>query len=397
MLQICPKCGKDQGMPAADCRKCGIVFAKYEAPRLTPAEEPGGFKAWHAPPEPKRKRGVLKILLTLAVTGVGLAAIGLLVGFSWVRGTDAYQVVDAVATTHPAMVRTLGEPIDPAKFFVFGMETTKPAGGEATGAATFVLPVEGPRASGIVIADANLVEGAWKVTDAFFVEVEGGPQQVLVQGGRVIGDGIDGVEVEPTAPGLTAEQLLKSDVDSWGETPVERTPRQAPSQRNSVEPASRSKRTARPDCAYTGATSSYVSTIRPKDMRNQVSRSKGCVTLVAIWGAWCPACREHYPYVTNLADTYADAGLAYHSFATDQNPAELEEFLAAQTHRKGVFRLQLDPNRKGSIKRGAEDFGAVYPNAVPFYALFDHNNQVVVQGTTNVYRKLEPAIRERLL
>jgi len=139
-----------------------------------------------------------------------------------------------------------------------------------------------------------------------------------------------------------------------------------------------------------------VDTIKPSGMRSEVSRSTGCLTLVVIWGAWCPTCRKHYPYLARLAETYRPQGLAVHSFSTDQDPAALEEFLGAQRSRTGTFRLALDPNRKGSIKAGARDFGADYPNSVPFYALFDRDNRVLVQGSGSTFERLEPQIRAQL-
>jgi thiol-disulfide isomerase/thioredoxin len=391
-------------VPTADCRKCGIVFAKIRTTGLTESsvDEPEGFKIWRAPPEPKKKRPLLKILVVLALGGTASLALLVFLGLQWTRESETYGDAAALATTHPIVTQAVGEPVQIARFFPFQIETHFHGDQPDTGSSSFTLSVSGPRGNGVVVVESTLFDETWTVEDAVFLAEDGG-RRMLVEQRMLLGLPGSQAAAVPEAPrGLTVEQLMKSDVETWG-TPVAVHPRSTPSARADADSdaaaAVRSPARAaaeRADCPYTGSTSRYVNTIKPSGMRREVRRSSGCVTLVTIWGAWCPSCREHYPYVANLADTYRDSGLAFHSFATDQDTGVLEEFLGAQIHRRGTIRLQLDPGKKGLIQRAASDFGASYGNAVPFYALFDRDNNVVVQGTSRVYERLEPTIRALL-
>lgn len=399
MLQTCPKCGKDQGAPAEECRSCGVVFAKYHPPETRAASGVQTVALPDVPPPKTKQRTLLKVLLALVVGSVLLCGAGFLGIFKFARGTEAYAAASEMTTTHPILVRALGEPIEIDRFFVFVMY--EDLGGDKEGEASFVFPTTGPKGSTSVVISAEKRDGVWAVLNAYHGP-KGASREVLVQDGRLVGGDIEDAPAQPDAPvGLTADELLSSGVETFGVTPSvapdARTepiaPAAGPRARHaaSQEPAS-----ARRACPYPGSTNSSVSTMRPADMRSEVRRSAGCLTLVVIWGAWCPTCRKHYPYLAELADRYRDEGLAVHSFSTDQDPAALEEFLGAQRKRTGTFRLQLDPNKKGSIKAGAREFGAEYTNSVPFYALFDENNRVVVQGAGAVFEKLDPEIRSRL-
>ena len=393
MLQICPKCGKDQGTPAAECRSCGIVFAKYR-PRASSTAEPEGTRGFevYAPTPPKKKRSLLKLLLMLGLGAFCLAIIGILSLLHWARGSEPYARAAEVATGHPAMIRTLGEPIEIDYFFPFTVSTSQTGAGPQ-GSGWFTLTARGPEGGGVVVVALTRVDDQWVVRDAVFGPFDG-VQQHLVRSGRTVGGDIADRPPEPeAAPGLTAEQLLGSNVETFGEPPPATMAKPEPPP--AVRPGDRA-RAPQPPCPYTGSTSGYVDTIKPSGMRSEVSRSTGCLTLVVIWGAWCPTCRKHYPYVAKLAELYRPQGLAVHSFSTDQDPAALEEFLGAQPSRTGTFRLALDPNRKGSIKAGARDFGADYPNSVPFYALFDRDHRVLVQGSGSTFKRLEPQIRAQL-
>ena len=394
-LTICPKCGKDQGAPAAECRGCGIVFAKYQASRLAPAEDPGSFQLYRAPAEPKKKRRWLRVLVALAATAALVGFIGLQLVFAKVRGLDSYAAAADLATTHPSVVRTLGEPVEVARTFAFALQTNVDPGGAREGAGTFALPVSGPGGEGTVAVDVRLVDGTWQVADAFFAP-DGGAQQLLVQQGLVVGGDLAEARVEATRPeGLSAEQLLKGDYDTRGSTDPDLPPppELPPELQGRAPPPDPS--TPRVDCAYPGSRADYVTTIKPSEMRDEVMRSSGCVTLVMIWGAWCPSCQQHYPYAVSLAEYYRDDGLAFHSFSTDQNPALLERYLESQSTRTGTHRLQLDPDKKGTISAGVSDFGGTYDGKVPFFVLLDDRNNVVAQGRS--WERLEREIKDRLL
>lgn len=423
MQQICPKCGKDQGTPAAECRKCGIVFAKYRVapgeagpslhpaepargsaeptlrpaePRLRPAEpsasspQPGGFVRYRAPEPPKRRSlgaVVLTMLAFAAITGAGV-----LLFFNVVREGEAYGEAAHLATTHPDVLRYLQadtpEQVAVARFFPFNIETVDDAG-----TAFFSLPVEGPAATGVVRVALRLERGEWSVSDAHFALEGSTGSWVLVQGGELAGAAAADTDELPAVAGagLTAQELLASDVDTWG-GPTSQP--EAASGAAALSAPSPAAARARPQCPYTGSSSSSVQVLEASELRGEVRRSAGCVTLVTIWGAWCPTCREHFPYVTALAERYQSDGLAFHSFATDPRSAPLEEFLRDQPRRAGTFRIE--EWKDGELNAGVQAFGARYPGKVPFFALLDRRGQVVIQGGSGVYPRLEAEIRRLL-
>lgn len=229
MEQICPACGKDQGVPSTDCRKCGIVFAKYErGPSLRPVDEPDSFERYHAPEE-KKKRSCLGTLLKLALAAVLLLVLGVGLVFNRVKSSESYAVASALATSHPIVLTAVGaehsSQVDIASVFVFHIELN-PGG---AGSAVFALPVEGPTSQGVTVVELRRSGDVWTVSDAMFAGATG-VEAMLVQDGVIVGVAPPTTAPVSTTPdgrpGLTADQLLKADVETWGTqtTPEEPTP-----------------------------------------------------------------------------------------------------------------------------------------------------------------------------
>lgn len=382
----CPRCGKNQGEPTADCRSCGIVFAKYQAPppdRLLPhVSTPPRRRVW-----PK----VLAVLVVGAVLIGGLGYAGFSSFFEKMRSGPSYQVALASVLEDEVVLARLGvdsaDDVQVSELVSFFVNKSRSGG---SGDYQFQLSSADQAKAGARVALRQNLRGEWEVTDGVYFDARG---EV-----RFHPDPIQLPEPKGPPEGLTAAELLERDVESFGEAspPIPLPPgaiaEQAAAQKTeqaSTQPAKEARR-----CPYTGSTSRYVRTIRSRSLYNEVKRSAGCLTLVSVWGAWCPTCRDHYPSVVELADKYRESGLAFHSFATDEDPDALDTFLDAQPSTTGTFRVL--PWEKGEFGKGVAAFGGTYPGSVPYFVLFDRDGKVLVEGTTNAFPYLEKHIKHQI-
>ena len=93
--------------------------------------------------------------LTLAV--VGFVAAVVLVAMSAVKSTEVYREAYRRARTDPKVVELRGEPV---KNGWFCKGTVRTSGGD--GFSDFEFPIEGPKNSGTVYAQAGKVNGEWE-------------------------------------------------------------------------------------------------------------------------------------------------------------------------------------------------------------------------------------------
>ncbi len=208
---ICPKCGKDQGVPASECRKCGVVFAKLRSVPSAP-DTGGGFQIYRAPaPEPRRRPlwTAFKVVAGLAVLGAAGLAVLVFSVFSGVRNGTAFAEAEALATSHPAVVEVVGEPAEVGTLFAFAINKS-PSGDTAA----FTLPVDGPDGRVVVGIDLVGADGAWTITDALVLDERGVPAPLIVGGEAVSADAAT-AEAPAARPGITAEQLRKGEFDEY--------------------------------------------------------------------------------------------------------------------------------------------------------------------------------------
>jgi hypothetical protein len=113
---------------------------------------------------------VLAVVM-LALFAAFLAAIFAFV-FGMMKSSEPYREALTRATANPQTVQALGEPIEPG-YFVQGNISTQGASGEAS----FVIPLKGPKDSAKVYVDAVQSAGLWEYR-TLVVQIEGDDQRI---------------------------------------------------------------------------------------------------------------------------------------------------------------------------------------------------------------------------
>lgn len=126
-----------------------------------------------------------------------------------------------------------------------------------------------------------------------------------------------------------------------------------------------------------------------------LARQRGRVVLVNFWATWCEPCREEYPALVRLHNTYRSQGLSLLAVSMDEPESvpAIERFLKSQDAQFGSYRHNF------------RDFGkfidTVNPRwggGIPASLLFDRQGKLVEswQGATSFeefQRAVEPLLR----
>lgn len=120
------------------------------------------------------------------------------------------------------------------------------------------------------------------------------------------------------------------------------------------------------------------------------SRHRGRVLLVNFWATWCEPCREEFPAIVRLHQTYRARGLSVVTISMDEpeSVAAIEDFLKSQGALFGSYRHNFD------------DFSALidtlnprWGGGIPASFLYDRQGRLVSswQGATK-YAEFESAV-----
>jgi len=93
----------------------------------------------------------------------------------------------------------------------------------------------------------------------------------------------------------------------------------------------------------------------------------GKVIYLDFWASWCEPCRESFPWMNDLHETYADSGLVVIAVNLDRDRAKVEKFLAKTP---AGFTIGYDP--QGEF---AKSFGV---KGMPSTYLIDRHGQLVM-------------------
>lgn len=124
------------------------------------------------------------------------------------------------------------------------------------------------------------------------------------------------------------------------------------------------------------------------------ARQQGRVLLVNFWATWCEPCREEFPALVRLHNTYRERGLSLVAISMDEpeSVADIAKFLKSEGAQFGSYRHDF------------RDFGAFvdtvnpqWGGGIPASFLFDRRGKLVAswQGA-NSYEEFERAVRPLL-
>jgi thiol-disulfide isomerase/thioredoxin len=124
------------------------------------------------------------------------------------------------------------------------------------------------------------------------------------------------------------------------------------------------------------------------------ARQRGRILLVNFWATWCEPCREEFPSLVRLHQTYHARGLSVVAISMDEpeSVSAIEQFLKSQVAQFGSYRHNF------------RDFAALvdsinprWGGGIPATFLYDRQGRLVEswQGATK-YEEFENAVRRQL-
>jgi thiol-disulfide isomerase/thioredoxin len=120
----------------------------------------------------------------------------------------------------------------------------------------------------------------------------------------------------------------------------------------------------------------------------------GRVLLVNFWATWCDPCREEFPNLVRLYNTYRSHGLSLVAISMDEpesRPA-IEQFLKSQGANFGSYRQQFK-----DFEALVNSINPRWGGGIPASFLYDREGRLVEswQGATT-YEEFESAVKPRL-
>lgn len=123
-------------------------------------------------------------------------------------------------------------------------------------------------------------------------------------------------------------------------------------------------------------------------------QQRGRVLLVNFWATWCEPCREEFPDIVRLHNTYRSRGLSVVAISMDEpesRPA-IEQFLQSQGAKFGSYRQQFK-----DFEALVNSINPRWGGGIPATFLFDREGRLVEswQGATT-FEEFESAVKPLL-
>ncbi len=124
------------------------------------------------------------------------------------------------------------------------------------------------------------------------------------------------------------------------------------------------------------------------------AQHRGRVLLVNFWATWCEPCREEFPGLVKLDQTYRDKGLSIVAISMDEpeSVSAIEQFLKSQHARFGSFRHHFR-DFAGLV----DSINSQWGGGIPATFLYDRQGKLVRgwEGATS-FDEFDRAVRPLL-
>jgi len=121
--------------------------------------------------------------------------------------------------------------------------------------------------------------------------------------------------------------------------------------------------------------SARIYDIRPSEVARYIKKQPQ-KKLVYVYASWCPYCKRIFPEIIKMGQK----GVKVIAFSVDSERHDLERYLASYGRSVAfpTLRVKNGPNSIGSALAQA---GLSYPGTVPYMAVIDKNNKILLQGS----------------
>lgn len=211
-----------------------------------------------------------------------------------------------------------------------------------------------------------------------------------------------GEVISPEVPG-DSESITTDDVtitppaeDAADEMPL------TPLEPAEPEPAAEPEPVAEPEPSETADLE--LRPVTMEELKAHIASAGAPLTLVDCWASWCDPCKENFPHVIEMADTFSDKGLKVIALSFDAG-TEVDDIDEAQIKEAKRFLSELDVSKIENLRHGQllfESFEAFNVTTIPAVFLYDAEGNEVARFTYDdpdnqfTYDEVEAKVAELL-
>lgn len=141
-----------------------------------------------------------------------------------------------------------------------------------------------------------------------------------------------------------------------------------------------------------------------EELKAHIAESDAPLTLVDCWASWCDPCKENFPHVLEMADSFEDKGLKVIALSFDAG-TEVDDIDEAQIKEAKRFLSAMDVSKIENLRHGQllfESFEAFNVTTIPAVFLYDGEGNEVARFTYDdpdnqfTYDEVEAKVAELL-